>query len=97
MTVKLRYKEPNEDKSKLIAVPVTDSLKTLSQNDHDFQFAAAVAGFGMLLRQSPYGSELTWDSVREMARSGKGSDPQGWRGEFIQLIDRARGIYGDAR
>jgi secreted protein with Ig-like and vWFA domain len=97
MTVKLRYKEPNEDKSKLIAVPVTDSLKTMGQNDHDFQFAAAVAGFGMLLRDSPYGSDLTWDSVRELARAGKGSDPQGWRGEFIQLIDRARGIYGDPR
>jgi hypothetical protein len=32
-----------------------------------------------------------------MARAGKGSDPQGWRGEFIQLIDRARGLYGDPK
>jgi secreted protein with Ig-like and vWFA domain len=97
MTVKLRYKEPNEDTSKLISLPVTDAQKTLGENDKDFQFAVAVASFGMLLRDSPYGSEISWESVRELAKQGKGRDEEGYRGEFLQLIDKARGIYGNPR
>jgi hypothetical protein len=97
MTVKLRYKEPSEDTSKLISIPVTDAQKTLSENDKDFQFAVAVASFGMLLRDSPYGTEMNWESVRELAKQGKGRDDEGYRGEFLQLIDKARGLYGNPR
>jgi len=89
MTVKVRYKEPNEDKSKLFDVAVTDAHKKLSESDRDFQFAVSVAGFGMLLRGSPNAGELTWDGVRQLALGGKGDDEQGWRGEFIQLIEKA--------
>ncbi len=92
LTVKLRYKQPSADSSELIEVPVTDKKQKLSESPRDFQFAASVAGFGMLLRNSPHAGELSWDMVRELALKGKGEDPQGYRGEFLQLIDKARGL-----
>lgn len=92
MTVKLRYKEPEGDKSRLLEVPVTDTKGKMSEAPRDFQFATAVAGFGLLLRDSQFKGELNWEDVRRLALQGKGSDPQGYRGEFIQLIDKARGI-----
>jgi autotransporter-associated beta strand protein len=97
MTVKLRYKQPEGDKSDLLEVPVTDKEKKLAESPGDFQFAASVAGFGMLLRGSQYSGELTWDMVREMALKGKGEDAQGYRGEFLQLIDKARGLTEQRR
>jgi hypothetical protein len=97
MTVKLRYKEPEGDKSDLLEVPVTDKEKKLADSEKDFQFAASVAGFGMLLRGSQHAGELTWDMVREMALGGKGEDKLGYRGEFLQLIDRARGLVEPRR
>jgi len=92
MTVKLRYKQPDGDKSQLIEIPFTDNEKKLAASDKEFQFAVSVAGFGMLLRDSQHAGELTWELVRQLALSGKGPDQQGWRGEFIQLIEKARGI-----
>ncbi|RBP44464.1 secreted protein with Ig-like and vWFA domain [Roseimicrobium gellanilyticum] len=92
MTVKLRYKQPEGDKSQLIEVPVTDKEQTMANAPRDFVFAASVTGFGMMLRNSQYSGELTWDMVRDMALRGKGEDPLGYRGEFLQLIDKARGL-----
>jgi Mg-chelatase subunit ChlD len=92
MTVKLRYKQPDGDKSQLIEVPVTDKEQTMANAPRDFVFAASVAGFGMMLRNSQHAGELTWDMVRDMALRGKGEDPLGYRGEFLQLIDKARGL-----
>ncbi len=92
MTVKLRYKQPEGDQSTLIEVPVTDTGKKMAEAPRDFQFAAGVAGFGMLLRNSPNAADLTWDMVRDLAGKGKGEDPQGYRGEFLQLIEKARSV-----
>ncbi len=92
MTVKLRYKQPDADVSQLLEFPFTDNEKKLTDSDKEFQFAVSVAGFGMLLRDSAHAGELTWDTVRKLALSGKGPDEQGWRGEFIQLIEKARGL-----
>jgi secreted protein with Ig-like and vWFA domain len=92
MTVKLRYKQPDGEVSKLIEIPVTDKNDKLETAPQDFQFAASVAGFGMLLRQSAHAPELTWDQVRQLALKGKGPDPLGYRGEFLQLIDKARSL-----
>ena len=92
MTVKLRYKAPDGDKSQLIETPVVDAGKKLAESPKDFQFAVSVAGFGMMLRDSQQRGELTWDLVRELALKGKGEDPQGYRGEFLQLLDKARGL-----
>jgi secreted protein with Ig-like and vWFA domain len=92
MTVKVRYKLPEADTSALLEVPVADPGKSLEQQGPDFQFAAGVAGFGMLLRASPSAKDLSWETVRTLATRGKGEDPLGYRGEFIQLIEKARGV-----
>ncbi|MES2595300.1 MAG: von Willebrand factor type A domain-containing protein [Verrucomicrobiota bacterium] len=89
LTVKLRYKEPEGTTSKLIEVPVNDDARALEKASAEFKFTAAVAGFGMLMRESSYSGSLTWDRVRTLAREGKGSDALGYRGEFLQLIEKA--------
>jgi autotransporter-associated beta strand protein len=92
MTVKLRYKEPDSDLSKLIEVPTKDAGKTLTASSDEFKFSAAVASFGLLLRDSSYKGTLSWETVRRLALDGKGADTLGYRGEFLQLIDKARGL-----
>ncbi|WP_294222312.1 VWA domain-containing protein [Prosthecobacter sp.] len=92
MTVKLRYKAPDSDLSKLIEMPVKDEGKTLTASSEEYKFSAAVAGFGLLLRDSAYKGSLGWETVRRLALDGKGADKLGYRGEFLQLIDKARGL-----
>ena len=92
MTVKLRYKEPEGETSQLIEVPTKDEGKTLTASSEEFKYSAAVAGFGLLLRDSAYKGTLSWETVRRLAIDGKGADKLGYRGEFLQLIDKARGL-----
>jgi secreted protein with Ig-like and vWFA domain len=92
MTVKLRYKQPDGETSSMIELPVLDEGKTLEAASGEFQFSAAVAGFGLLLRDSSYKGTLNWEAVRKLALAGKGSDKLGYRGEFLQLIDKAAGL-----
>ena len=58
----------------------------------DFRFATAVAGFGMLLRDSKHVGDLTLGDVVGLAEKGKGSDPRGYRGEFIRLVEATRDL-----
>ncbi|MCL2349680.1 MAG: VWA domain-containing protein [Planctomycetaceae bacterium] len=83
-TLKLRYKEPDSDVSKLMEIPVPEpgSAKSLSP---DCSFAAAVAAFGMILRDSPHKGGASIPLVLELANAGKGADPNGYRAEFVQL------------
>ncbi len=92
LTLKLRYKAPDGDVSKLLEFPLTDSGATLEKSSRDFRFAAAVAGYGMLLRDSPHKGNATWNSIRELAVEGKGADAAGYRAEFISLLEKARGV-----
>lgn len=92
LTVKLRYKEPEGTTSKLLEVPLNDDARAIEKASAEFKFSAAVAGFGLLLRESSYKGELTWDRVRQLAREGKGADTLGYRGEFLQLIEKAGGL-----
>ncbi|MBK8037971.1 MAG: von Willebrand factor type A domain-containing protein [Verrucomicrobiaceae bacterium] len=92
MTVKLRYKQPDGETSSKIELPVLDEGKTLEAASGEFQFSAAVAGFGLLLRDSSYKGTLNWEAVRKLALAGKGADKLGYRGEFLQLIDKAAGL-----
>jgi Ca-activated chloride channel family protein len=89
MTVKLRYKEPAADRSQLMTIAVKDRTTALSEN---VGFAAAVAEFGMLLRRSEFSGRATWESARELARRFRGEDPDGYRAEFIRLIDLAASL-----
>ncbi|MBL9130261.1 MAG: VWA domain-containing protein [Verrucomicrobiaceae bacterium] len=94
MTVKLRYKQPEGETSQKIEVPVMDADKAITAASAEFKFSAAVAAFGLLLRDSGYKGQLTWEAVRALALEGKGPDKLGYRGEFLQLIDKAAGLKG---
>ena len=87
MTIKFRYKPPREDVSKLIEVPIRDEDREIEQCSTDFQFASAVAGFGMILRDSEYSNDLSAADVLALARPALGTDPNGDRHEFIRLVE----------
>jgi Ca-activated chloride channel family protein len=94
LTVKLRYKEPTASDSKLLSFPLVDREQTFARASVDFRFAAAVASFGMILRESPYKGTATFDSTLAIAEGSLGSDRSGYRREFMQLIQRARQVRG---
>jgi len=88
LTVKLRYKAPASDRSQLLSLRLTDN-QVHRRLDGDFAFAASVAEFGMLLRDSEFKGDANWRNVRELARRGMGEDPDGLRAEFLSLVERA--------
>ena len=90
LTVKIRYKEPDGSVSQRLEFPLTDRGTTWADASDDFKFAASVAGFGMILRESPYKGTATLASVAEWARQGLGSDAGGQRNEFLGLVSRAQ-------
>jgi Ca-activated chloride channel family protein len=92
LTVKLRYKEPDGDSSKLMAVVVKDGDSAIEHASNDFRFASAVAAFGMLLRDSPNKGRATYEDVIQLARSAMDHDEQGYRSEFINLVRHAKDI-----
>jgi Ca-activated chloride channel homolog len=87
LTVKVRYKEPNGSTSKLLSQPVRASESKVASSD--FQWAVAMAGFGMLLRESPHRGTLTWNQVAAIAASSIGKDPEGYRKQAIEMINAA--------
>ncbi len=91
LTVKIRYKEPNGSQSKLLSRVVDGESvrKDLQSTSTDFRWATAIAGFGMLLRESPYRGTLTWQQVSGLAVGARGQDVDGYRIQAIKLIDRA--------
>ena len=96
LTVKLRYKHPESAASLEVAKPLpADALgKPVGP---DFRFAAAVAEFGLLLRDSPYKGEASYDRVVTAAEAAVGSDPGGHRAEFVGLARKARRTVQDVR
>jgi Ca-activated chloride channel homolog len=92
LTVKIRSKEPEKDTSVLSEFPVKDSKERFGSASQDFKFAASVAAFGMVLRNSPYKGSANLGNVLEWAKEGKGEDLHGYREEFIRLIHRAISI-----
>jgi len=81
--VKVRYKRPHGTESRLVRQPVLDASESVSG---DFRFAAAVAGFGMLLRDSKYRGTISADRVLALAREGMGPDRGGYRHGFLDLV-----------
>lgn len=90
LTVKVRYKRPDEETSRPFDVDVVDQGADFSRSSPDFKFAAAVAGFGMVLRHSPYKGTLTYGGVLEIAGSALDDDPSGYRKEFVTLVKKAQ-------
>lgn len=92
MTIKLRYKQPDEGESRLISYPVIDQSMQLSNTSDNFRFSAAVAEFGLMLRSSAYKQQSSYEQVIGLARSAKGDDKNGYRAEFIKLVETATSL-----
>ncbi len=86
MTLKFRYKQPDGIKSTLIEVPALDDNIALESTSDNFRFTAAVAEWGLLLRDSQYKADANYDQVRTLAQSAHGDDSAGFRAEFLELL-----------
>jgi Ca-activated chloride channel family protein len=89
--LKMRYKAPLGDTSKLIELPIGKNLvlDDINEAGNDPRFAAAVAAFGQKLKGSAYGETITWDQIANLANGAKGSDDNGYRAEFVQMVNLA--------
>lgn len=92
LTVKLRYKAPKQETSKLLSQALNDSQNTMAAASADLRFAAAVAEFSMLLRDSEFKATASFDQVVELAGNSLGRDPNGHRAEFLYLVKQARNL-----
>ncbi len=90
LTVKLRYKSPDENKSRLMEKVITDQQKSFDKTSENFRFAVAVAEFGLILRQSEFKGMANYEQVIDLAKNAKGSDDEGYRAEFIKLVKTAK-------
>jgi len=91
LNIKLRYKNPDGDKSKLIQLAVKDNKVSLDKSSNNLMFSAAVAEFGMLLRDSEFMTDkCSFDHVLTSAKKSKGDDQFGYRAEFISLVEKAK-------
>ena len=93
-TVKLRFKAPDGDISVERAFVVTDDGRGVGEATSELKFAASVAAFGMVLRDSPHRGTASIDLVRQLAQAGLAYDPDGQRAGFLQLVDRAGTVIG---
>ncbi len=87
LTVKFRYKEPKGSKSKLIVKYLNDKSVPLNKSSENFRFSAAVAEFGLLLRNSKHKGQASYGQVLTLARNSKSNDNNGYRAEFIRLVE----------
>ncbi len=85
MTIKIRYKKPDEETSRLLVHTLTDNEIPLHKTSDNFRWAAAVAAFGMLLRESEYIGRFTFQDVVALAEGARGTDKEGYRSEFIKM------------
>ncbi|WP_235954141.1 vWA domain-containing protein [Limnovirga soli] len=94
MNIKLRYKKPDEDKSALIEHPVMEQYGNIENTSENCRFVTAVAGFGMLLRNSNFKGDAAYDMILSLARKSVGADEQGYRKEFVQMVENAALLSG---
>lgn len=88
MTIKFRYKKPNEEVSKLMEQEIVKSnVSTLEKSSENFRFSAAVAEFGLLLRDSEFKANTSFDETLKLANGAIGKDTEGYRKEFIKLVE----------
>jgi Ca-activated chloride channel family protein len=87
MTVKFRYKPRDDDESRLIVMPVVDLNIPFDESSDNFRFSAAVAEFGMLLRDSEFKGNSSYPDAFRIAKSSMGRDEDGYRSEFIRLVE----------
>ncbi|MFT5266125.1 MAG: Ca-activated chloride channel family protein [Polaribacter sp.] len=87
LSLKLRYKEPEGEQSKLFEVTANDPGQSLTSSSENFRFSAAVAEFGLLLRDSKYKGNSSFEAVAQLARGAMGKDKEGYRNEFLTLVE----------
>ena len=92
LTLKLRWKAPEAETSVGAEFPLVDRGASFAEADPEFRFAAAVACFGMVLRNSEHRASASYDTVLELADGALGADAEGWRKEFVGLVARAKGM-----
>ncbi|MDX2246805.1 MAG: VWA domain-containing protein [Bacteroidia bacterium] len=90
MNVKFRYKAPDGDVSKLIEGPIQNETRAFTSASNNFRFSAAVAAFGMMLRKSEFKGQTSYTMIKSLAESARGEDKNGYRAEFLQLVEKAR-------
>ncbi|MCI4671627.1 MAG: von Willebrand factor type A domain-containing protein [Bacteroidia bacterium] len=90
LTVKFRYKHPEESKSKLIVKTFEGKAVDFKKASENLRFASSVAGFGMMLRDSKYKGDFNYDQIIQLAKGAKGVDDEGYRAEFISLVKKAK-------
>ncbi len=90
LTVKLRYKSPDENKSKMLEKVIIDQHTAFDKTSENFRFAASVAEFGLILRQSEFRGLAHYDQIIDLAKKAKGNDEEGYRAEFIKLVKTAK-------
>jgi secreted protein with Ig-like and vWFA domain len=95
LTLKMRYKAPDGDTGKKLEWPVKDDAQSFADASDDYQFAAAVAGFGLMLRDSQYKGNLKFPVVLELAQGGLGRDEKGYRSEFLDIVRKAQQLKGE--
>jgi Ca-activated chloride channel family protein len=94
LTLKMRYKQPDGDTSSKLEFPLKDEGKRFGQASQDFRFAASVASFGMLLRDSQFKGNATYAAVQEIATESASGDTSGYREEFLQMVAKAKELAG---
>ena len=92
MTVRLRYKDPDGTRSRLLSTAIVDRGGSVASRD--LRFASAVAAFALVLRNSENKGQASYEMVLALARDARGEDPEGYRGEFISMVERARTLSG---
>jgi Ca-activated chloride channel family protein len=97
--VKIRYKLPSEDVSKLITTPVTDAqaIPSFDAASDDQRFSVAVAAFGQKLRDADATANMDWNRIMEIATAARGADPFGYRSEFLSLARLASALTSGNR
>ena len=97
--VKIRYKLPKSDTSRLIATPIdrASEVASFAQAPRDARFATGVASFAELLRGGKYSGAMSYDDILEIASNARGSDEFGYRSEFVQLVRAAKTASSLAR
>jgi Ca-activated chloride channel family protein len=95
MRVKLRHKDPTGTESRLTTQTVRNERPSIESSGDDFRFAAAVAEWGMLLRDSKYKGRSSYGQVLQLARNSQGADLEGYRAEFIRLVEQSRGLSAE--
>ncbi len=93
LTLSLRYKKPDESTSRLIVHPLRDQRVPLQASSDNFRWSAAVAAYGMVLRNSEHKGSADLDLVLKLASGAKGADLEGYRADFLKMVQDSRKLF----